>query len=110
MIRVQIKGKKFNLYTVNERFWNSLKYENWEEDKIPNEFDSVLSRYPYPYVDEGHNHEIPDDKEIDDYNEAQMKWLANEVGDKNAVIERIETPDSESWRDPNNPTGKIIIL
>jgi hypothetical protein len=110
MIKVQILGKKFNLYTVNERIYNSLKDDNWKEDEIPGEFNILLGRYPYPYIDKGHNHEIPDDKEIDDYNEALMKWLANEVGDKNATIERIVNRDSALWREPDNPTGKFFIL
>lgn len=111
MIKATIKGKTFRIYTVDEAFVNSFNDENWREDEIPEEFATILTRYPVKSPDDGlHNHDIPFNKEIDDYHEAQMKWLANEVGDKNAIIERTDNPDDGSWKDPNNPTGKIIIL
>ena len=39
-----------------------------------------------------------------------MRWLANELQDKNAKIERIETPDDCSWRYRIDENGCMQLI
>lgn len=97
MVKAKIKGISIVCYTENE-----YRNGNAETDLIcgSGEYADLLSRCPVPNpFDKLERHEPSKNSEMDDYSVARMKWLAEEVGDENPAIERIDNPDDYSWMD-----------
>ena len=106
MIKAEIKGIKYILYTENES-----RNDNKEDYESSDKYNSIFLRCSIPYpLDNLEKHESVSNKVWDDYNEARMRWLANELQDKNAKIERIETPDDCSWRYRIDENGCMQLI